>query len=503
MAFSRPGVFVQETLNPVQTIATPTSATVAAFYGANDKGPLTPVLVNSWSEYTKLFGTWNVAAGNELPLAVYMYFSNGGNRAYVARAIGAGSVSAFKALNDRAGTPAPTLRIQAFNAGTWGNDLNVSITDSATANLFDLTIYKGGNTAADIVEQFTDMSMTSSNARYALSVINATSNYVFALDLGSAATGGVRNPAVITNSSLATGANGGAITNITTYTPFDVVNTSLTLNVAGRVDATTINAAIAYAEARGDIFVVIDGSDLPVGNAATASTQLQLASTYTPSAAAAVYYPRITISDPTVGVNGSSTAARSIGAGGAVAGLFSSTDAARGVFKAPAGLQARIAGAVGISALTNAELDLMNTTAAPVNAIKFIPGTGICVMGARTLKAGNLDKYVSTRRTLIYLKKALTDLTQFAVFEPNNAETRRRLDSTISSFLTAFWSQGGLSGATPQQAFFVQANSENNPQVSIDNGELNIAVGVALQRPAEFIVIKIGQFDGGTTVTVA
>jgi hypothetical protein len=120
-------VFVQETLNPVQTIATPTSATIAAFYGANDKGPLTPVLISSWSEYTKYFGTWNTTAGNELPLAVYMYFSNGGNRAYIARAVGSGSVSAFKALNDRAGTPAPTLRIQALNAGTWGNGGPVTI----------------------------------------------------------------------------------------------------------------------------------------------------------------------------------------------------------------------------------------------------------------------------------------------------------------------------------------------------------------------------------------
>ena len=503
MPFSRPGVYVQETLNPVQTIAAPLSTTIAAFYGANDKGPLTPALVNSWSEYTKFFGTWNTTAGNELPLAVYTFFQNGGNRAYVARAVGAGSVSAFRTINDRAGTPAPTLRIQALNAGTWGNDLNVTVTDSATAGLFNLTIYRGGNTDADIVETFTDMSMTSSNARYALSVINSTSNFVFAIDQASAATGATRNPATVANGSLATGANGGAITNITSYSAFDTILNSMTLNVAGRIDATTVNAAISYAEARGDIFVVIDGSDLPVGNSATASTQLQLASTYTPSAAAAVYYPRIIIADPTVGVSGSSTAIRSIGAGGAVAGLYVSTDAARGVFKAPAGLQARIAGAVAVSSLTNAELDLMNTTAAPVNAIKFVPGTGVCVMGARTLKAGTLDKYVPTRRTLIYLKKALSDLTQFAVFEPNTPETWRRLNSTIGSFLTAFWSQGGLAGATPQQAYFVQVDSGNNPQVSIDNGELNISIGVALQRPAEFIVIKIGQFDGGTTVTVA
>jgi len=503
MPFSRPGVYVQETINPVQTIAAPLSTTIAAFYGANDRGPLTPALVNSWSEYTKIFGTYNTTAGNELPLALYTFFQNGGNRAYVARAVGAGSVSAFRTINDRAGTPAATLRIQALNAGTWGNDLNVSITDSTTANLFNLTVFKGGNTDAEIVETFTDLSMTTSNARYALSVINSTSNFVIALDQGSAATGGTRNPALVANGVLATGANGGNIASISTYSVFDTILNSLTLNVAGRTDATSINAAITYAEARGDIFVVIDGSDLPVGNAATSSTQLNLASTYTPSSAAAVYYPRIIIADPTVGVGGSSTAVRSIGAGGAVVGLYAATDSSRGVFKAPAGLGARVSGAVAVTSLTNAELDLMNSTAAPVNAIKFVPGTGICVMGARTLKAGTLDKYVPTRRTLIYLKKALSDLTQFAVFEPNTPETLRRVNSTISSFLTAFWSQGGLAGATPQQAYFVQADAGNNPQVSIDNGELNIAVGVALQRPAEFIVIKIGQFDGGTTVTVA
>lgn len=503
MPFSRPGVYVQETINPVQTIAAPLSTTIAAFYGANDRGPLTPALVNTWSEYTRIFGTYNTTAGNELPLALYTFFQNGGNRAFVARAVGAGAVSAFRTINDRAGTPAPTLRIQALNAGTWGNNLNVSITDSTTANLFNLTVFNGGNTDADIVETFTDLSMTQANSRYALSVINSTSNFVIALDQGSAATGGTRNPAIVTNGVLATGANGGNIASITTYTVFDTVLNSLTFNVAGRTDATTVNAAIAYAESRGDVFVVIDGTDLPVGNAATASTQLNLTASYTPSPAAAVYYPRIIIADPTVGVGGSSTAVRAIGAGGAVAGLYAATDSARGVFKAPAGLQARISGAVAVSSLTNAELDLMNSTAAPVNAIKFVPGTGICVMGARTLKAGTLDKYVPTRRTLIFLKKALSDLTQFAVFEPNTPETLRRVNSTISSFLTAFWSQGGLAGATPQQAYFVQADAGNNPQVSVDNGELNISVGVALQRPAEFIVIKIGQFDGGTTVTVA
>jgi len=111
--------------------------------------------------------------------------------------------------------------------------------------------------------------------------------------------------------------------------------------------------------------------------------------------------------------------------------------------------------------------------------------------------------YVPVRRTLIYLEKSLTDLTAFALFEPNDQRLWRRLNATVSSFLTNFWSQGGLSGNTPADAFFVKVDSTNNTQTTIDNGEVHIEVGVALQRPAEFVVIKIGQFDGGTTVTVS
>jgi phage tail sheath protein FI len=124
-------------------------------------------------------------------------------------------------------------------------------------------------------------------------------------------------------------------------------------------------------------------------------------------------------------------------------------------------------------------------------------------MGSRTLNPAYISRYVPVRRTLIYLQKALSDLTQFAVFEPNDAALWRRLNSTVSSFLTNFWAQGGLRGTTPQQAFFVKVDSTINTQSTIDNGEVHIEVGIALQRPAEFVIIKIGQFDGGTTVTTA
>jgi phage tail sheath protein FI len=509
MAFQRPGVYVQETLNPVQSVVGPNSDAYGAFIGPNDRGPVsTPTLVTSWSQYVTLFGQWNTTASNDLPIAVYMFFANGGNACYIVRITAGSPVAALRNLNDRAGTPIATLRLSAANVGTWGNDLNVSIDDSTTSGLFDVTVYYGGSTDSAIVERFTDLSMASTNTRYAVNVINNGSQYVTATDLASATAGTNKNPAVVANQALSTGANGTAVSTVTTYTAFDTILQSLILNVPGFTDATTVNAAISYATSRADIFVVVDSAlnglvDMELGAAATASTQLNLASTYTASSQAAVYYPRLYIADPTLGMGAATGQTKLVGAGGAIVGLYAATDASRGVFKAPAGLQARLAGAVSVKKLTNAELDLANSSAAPVNAIKFVSGTGIVVMGARTLKAGYVDKYVPVRRTLIYLRKASTDLTEFALFEPNDDFLWRRVKATLGSFLTNFWSQGGLVGASPAEAFFVRCDSTINPQALVDNGELHIEIGVALQRPAEFVIIKIGQFNGNTTVTVA
>jgi phage tail sheath protein FI len=513
MAFSRPGVYVQETLNPAQNTSGPNSNTIAAFVGPNDRGPQSPTLVTSWSEYTTKFGTWNTYANNNLPLAVWMYFANGGNQAYISRVPGAGAGIGSRTLQDRAATPLNTLTLSAKNAGSWSTNsgsyygISFSITDSVTTGYFDLTIYFGGITDAYQVEKFTDLSMTASNARYAPSVINASSLYVNAADAGSATTGNNRNPSTVAvaSGSLTGGTNGSTVSAITSthLGYFDTIKTSLLMNLPGWTDSASVNAAIAYAEARGDVFVIVDGTSLPVGDVLTASTQLYTNGTYTQSSYAAVYYPQLTIPDPTLGVGAATGATRTIGAGGAVAGLYVSTDASRGVFKAPAGLQSRISNAVSVTVLTNAELDALNSSTVPANAIKYVPGAGIVVMGARTLKSTYVDRYVPTRRTLIYLEKALKDLTEYAVFEPNDGALWRRLTSTVSGFLTQFWSQGGLRGNTPSQAFFVKCDSTTNTQTTIDNGEVHLEIGVALQRPAEFVVIKIGQFDGGTTVTVA
>jgi len=158
---------------------------------------------------------------------------------------------------------------------------------------------------------------------------------------------------------------------------------------------------------------------------------------------------------------------------------------------------------VSVTSLSSSDLDSLNAGTVPVNAIKYVPGSGIVVYGARTLKQGYVDRYVPIRRTLIYLEKSLKDLTAYAVFEPNDQRLWDSLEATCNAFLNSFWSQGGLSGTDPSSAFFVKCDADLNPQTAIDNGYVNIQVGVALQRPAEYVVINIGQYSGGTTVTIA
>lgn len=494
--YLRPGVYVAESLNLVPPAQSTTSQSVAAFIGSMDRGPVDPTLVTSWSQYVNLYGGWT--SNKAVHMAALLFFSNGGSQAYFKRVVDGAADNATRTFNDRAVSPDATLTLNAKNVGAWGNNINVTIANSNTTGAFDLTVFYDGDAATNIVERFTDLTMTATDDRYAVSVLNSQSKYLSAVDEGSATTGATRIPVVATNVDLAAGTDGVAGIDeseiASAVGAFDTIASSLVLNAPGVTDATAVNLITSYAENRGDVFVVID----PVSG--SAANQITRADSYTATSYGAVYYPEIIVKDPSVSTQGITV---SVKPGGAVVGLYLATDASRGVFKAPAGLSARVGGAVSVAPLTNSELDSLNSNSAAVNAIKFVPGSGIVVMGSRTLDGSYISKYVPVRRTLIYLRKALSELSQFAIFEPNDAVLWRRLTATLEGLLTDFWRQGGLRGAVPSQAFYVKCDTELNPQSSIDAGQVNIEVGVALQRPAEFVIIKIGQFDGGTTVTVA
>jgi len=378
------------------------------------------------------------------------------------------------------------------NASTSGN--TITLTGTIPTISVGMTVSGNGITSGTTVAGFSSPTVTLSAN---MSVPSATS-LVFA----NAALTGASDGTTVGNTTVASASSTARL---------DAINQPILLNAPGVTEKDNVNALLTYAYNRGDVFVIID----PTQATLDVTSQLTLANTYTGGSAGAaalgygaVYYPNLTIPSLTSTAQGSTATAYP---GGAIAAKYATTDSSRGVFKSPAGLEARLSGVVAVATLTNNELDYLNNgtsnpntfaTATPVNAIRYIPGSGIVVMGARTLSSTYQNRYISVRRSLIYLRKVLTDSTAFALFESNDERLWNRLQTTCEAILINFWQTGGLKGATALDAFYVKADSSINTVSSIAAGEVHLEIGVALQRPAEFVVIRISQYDSGSVVTV-
>ena len=184
---------------------------------------------------------------------------------------------------------------------------------------------------------------------------------------------------------------------------------------------------------------------------------------------------------------------------GFVAGIYASTDASRGVFKAPAGVGASLTGALGLQYVLT---DMQNGSLYPlgVNCLRQFPTFGRVVWGARTLAGadalGSQWKYVPVRRLALYIESSLYAGTQWAVFEPNGEPLWGQVRRSIGAFLQGLFTQGAFAGATPEQAYFVKCDGENNTEATTALGILNVTVGFAPLYPAEFEVIQIQQMMG-------
>jgi len=191
---------------------------------------------------------------------------------------------------------------------------------------------------------------------------------------------------------------------------------------------------------------------------------------------------------------------------GHIAGLYGRTDNSRGVFKAPAGLEAGLQGTIGVeTVLTDTQQGLLNMTYG-VNVIRVFKGGQPTVWGARTtaVVAGNTNwQYVNIRRLFLFLEKSISQGIRFAVFEPNNTTLWGKLTRSISAFLKQAWIDGALFGATAKEAFYVRIDEALNPPDQMALGILTIEIGVRPSYPAEFIVVRIGIWDGGTSVSEA
>jgi len=170
-------------------------------------------------------------------------------------------------------------------------------------------------------------------------------------------------------------------------------------------------------------------------------------------------------------------------------------DSTRGVHKAPANEPIR--GALDLAyRVTREEQGELNVNG--VNCIRFFPGQGIRVWGARTLAQSSSEwKYINVRRLFNMIEESIARSTQWVVFEPNDATLWNSIKRDVSAFLTMLWRQGALKGTTPEEAFFVKCDGETNPSDTINAGMVVTVIGIAPVKPAEFVIFKIGQSEGG------
>jgi uncharacterized protein len=184
---------------------------------------------------------------------------------------------------------------------------------------------------------------------------------------------------------------------------------------------------------------------------------------------------------------------------GHIAGIYARTDAMRGVHKAPANETVR--GAVDVKYRVTSE-DQAKLNPKGVNCIRFFSTEGIRVWGARTLAASASEwRYINVRRLFNMIEESISISTGWVVFEPNDTSLWKSIRRDVSAFLKLIWRQGALAGATPEQAFFVKCDEETNPQEEIDAGRVNILIGIAPVKPAEFVIFKIGQSAAGSEVS--
>lgn len=515
--FDTPGVFIREIPSGNRAIAGVATSNTA-FVGTFARGPVNRATrVTSFGEFERIFG--GLHARSETSYAVRSYFLNGGSVAFIVRVTAPAPAPSSATVND--------LDIDATSAGAWGDRVRVGIAHSGAGTSFTLLVREYDATLTTVLreEEFIDVSITTGNPRFVDDVVEQNSELI-AATLGAATLptptqiGG--NPATDLNALLE-----GAAADFTALTG----GNDGTMEGDGGW-AAAASAAISGSEANGtgiyalnaivpQVFnlMCLPGAANFAGNAASAAIY-QEATTYcrnnfaflivdTPpdvnrdnmqawltalGAAAgpdgALYYPRVTGPDPL-----NPLTPRVIGSGGTAAGLIARIDGARGVWKAPAGTEARISGGNPVDVMTDRQQGPLNTSG--VNVIRTFPVYNSVIWGARTLDGADARpsewRYVNVRRLALFIENSLQRGLQWVVFEPNDEPLWANVRMTVSAFMNQLHRQGAFQGASARDAYLVKCDSETTTQADINLGILNVYVGFAPVRPTEFIIVRIQQ----------
>ncbi len=504
LALTYPGVYIEE-LPSGQHNITGVATSIAVFIGWANQGPVqAPTMVGSWPEYVATFGGFYPNA--YLGYAVYQFFLNGGSQAYIVRLIDPGS--AMTATN----TNIEGLSFSAANQGAWGNAISVAISN-VTATTFNLQVTTTSSTGSLVtLENYTNLSIFQSNAQYAVTVVNNDSNYIQLNETPAGTPPAIPIPTGAGTGKLSGGSDGNMLTPAsgTATTEFetqlglalpllDALPIFNLLCVPGETNAASVGL-MQTSCANNRAFLIVDSPRTQNVSASTVNTMasFQIATdgsntplTAGPEQNSAFYFPWVQAPDPAVG-----NRAAYFPPCGFVAGIFATTDAEIGVWKAPAGINAQLSGALGLqfncSDTLNGDLNQYG-----INCLRQFPTFGTVVWGARTIAGGNAVgsqwQYIPIRRLALFIESSLYQGTQWAVFEPNAEPLWGAVRLSIGSFMQNLFLNGAFAGTSKQQAYFVKCDAENNPDYTVSQGILNITVGFAPLYPAEFVVIQIQQ----------
>lgn len=537
--YTYPGVYVEEIPSGVRTIVG-VSTSDTAFIDFFPRGPVDEaVRITSFGEFVRVFG--GLDSRSEASYAIQQYYLNGGSVAWVVRVISGGE-SARVPLDDSNSPPGEAFVVTAASRGDWGNYLQVGVDHKSAdpTSLFNLVVREvrqvRGRAQVVNSETFRNLSPTSSHSSYAVDVVNNTSTLI-RLAPGASAGGLPRatgtdviraaSDASDTISFMSLGTGGSGTSSITaggdgiepgttqwqnTDGAAAILNTNGGIHALDRIApfvfnllcipaaaelsptsmASVVNTAVQFCRNR-RAFMLVDVPSATRGvTQSTVDTWLE-DNNVTRDSHGAVYYPRLEIPDP---LNGNRP--RNVGASGTLAGIYARTDSTRGVWKAPAGTEASLQGASLVEQLTDPENGGLNPLG--INVLRNFSIFGNVAWGARTLEGADQQasewKYIPVRRTALFIEESLYQGLKWVVFEPNDEPLWAQIRLNVGAFMQNLFRQGAFQGKSPREAYFVKCDGETTTQTDRNLGIVNILVGFAPLKPAEFVVLQLQQMAG-------
>lgn len=515
-----PGVYIEEIPSGVRTIAG-VATSITAFIGRTLRGPEEePITINNYGDFERIFGgLWTESS---LGYAVRDFYLNGGTQAIIVRLYHPHDTQPEKATISM-GTD---LSLEAAFPGAWGNFLRIRVDKDISeevatryglepGDLFNLTIR---DTKTGVTEQFRNLTVVDSPRR--IDQVLKNQSQLLRVPEGLIATFSVPSGHVDPEPGQSIWEDDNASTKVEET---DQASDGLALEEDdfigpgtegdkrglyalkkadlfnllcippysnGDVDPSLVGRAAKFCEDQRAMFLVDPRSDWVNKEQAKAG----IGGVGTNSKNAAIFFPRLRQPNPL-----REQQLQDFVPCGAVAGIFARTDAQRGVWKAPAGTEASLNGVPQLSvALNDAENGELNPLG--INCLRVFPAAGRVVWGARTLQGNDRLasewKYIPVRRTALYIEESLYRGLQWVVFEPNDEPLWAQIRLNVGAFMNNLFRQGAFQGTTAREAYLVKCDKETTTQNDINLGIVNILVGFAPLKPAEFVIIKIQQLAG-------